>query len=195
MRKIINGLIDIAKRNLVYLVILFACFILGVILGLIFKPEVVEEFICTNVYNRYAHIFNLEISVLYAPMLEILFHFLLLIIIFALGKIKYGYVVQFVIIFYFGYTFSFVLRLVCYLFSLSGFIVLIIIILPSYLLRFFSVSLLSVYLYDVNKCGYKNLKNRSYLLVILISFMICVIAFFWEILFVSIVARPFNLVL
>ena len=195
MQKIINGLIDTAKRNLVYLVILFSCFVLGIILGCIFKPDLLEEFISANVYNRYAHIFKIEISILYAPMLELVFHFLLLIIIFGFGKIKYGYVIHFVIILYFGYTFSFVLRLVCSLFSLSGFILLIITILPSYLLRFLSVSLLSVYLYDIDKCGCKNLKNHSYLLIIFISFMICVIAFFWEILFVSIVARPFNLVL
>ena len=188
-----GDLVKSAKKNLNFLIIFFSLFIFGIILGAIFKSEIEKEFFYSNTLKSYIKIFDTDQS-LFKNAINKLFVYFIITVIFCVTSISIWLLpIQCLLLIYHGFIFSFLICDLITIFSFSGIIVCIFIIIPVYLIRVLSLVIISLFSINNYKCKKHNFS--ALLQVFLIAFTLCIIACIFELFIVGCIIRPLNVIL
>ena len=193
----IKYLFSILRNNYKYLITIISFFIVGVLLGIFFKSEIQNQFFYDNFLNKYIIIIDVNSNVFSNSLYKCFSTFLILIVVLITSFTIFSLPLHFVIVIYQGFILSAVFPISIQVFSFSGVVLYLIVILPCAILRFTSTAVLSTLCF--NKLKLKSRCNNNdfsaYLLYFLIAFMLCVISCLYEIVIISIVIRPLNLII
>lgn len=195
MFKVINKYLSLIKCNLVLVISLISTFVVGLILGLIFYGYLKQTYLLTNIENYYCNLYcyenNLFIYCLNKYFLTSILCFLLSFTIINLFLISINYLV----VLYKGFIVGAIFITMLKLFSITGLIIYIFVILPSALLFLCAVILICLNninekkrLYVNNKLNFGLIINNYFIceIIILISFLI-------EFLIILIFIKPFSI--
>lgn len=191
---IINYLVCGYKKTQIYLIILCVLFLISFICGIFFCENLSGGFIYINL-TEYNIFFDLSIP-LGSYFISKLFTWLGIITFITIsGLIVYSIALHCIIICYLGIILGCIVVTLCGSYSLSGVIIVLIVVLPSYLLRIASlISLSSLNYLSViksNKCGKLNLSQIG--VNFIVSFLVILLALIWELVLLGIIIRPSNI--
>ena len=144
------------KKNFIYLFLCVVTFIVGIICGVFFKSDVQSQLYYENILNRYIIVIDCEFSVLSYALPKLISSFCILLFVTLSGLTLFTVPFHFLIMLLQGYLLAIVFPHLIAIFTVNGVVLYIFLVLPCALLRFISVGLLSLLLYD------KSINCKSY---------------------------------
>ena len=196
LQKQLFQIINCIKKNRNYLLVICGVFVLGIISSFLLTTEVINEYFDYNIFNSYIFLFDFESPCAIIILKKALTFSLILLLFFIFSFCKYTLFIHFIFIFYQGFLFAIVSVKIIILFSLSGILTCVLVLLPVTVLKLLSLSIISVIAFEtLKKPNHKKLHFRRLLLAFFIAFILNVITFSYELIIISCILRPLNLFL